>query len=544
MARPRVRLEQKRTEKDLPGERNSNAADSLQEKGNGKAASGDADGREESLSLRETLERQNKKLSILYEIALTVGKSLDLKTVLDDVLRKIIAFTGVDSGAIFIINDETLELVPASLQNLSEEAVKDICGRNVKIGECLCGRIAEGDREVIIFEKASKDLRFACDFPHETGIEFYAGLPLKSKGKVIGVLCVIGRAPLRPDEDLADILRAATFPISLAIENARLFEDAQRVAEARLRYCRFEGIVANSPKMKEVLSMVRKVTDAPSSILIYGESGTGKELIARAIHFNSTRKDKPFIAVNCAAIPETLLESELFGYVKGAFTGASSDKKGLFEAADGGTILLDEVEAMTKNLQVKLLRVLQDRTFFKVGSAVPFSVDVRVLAATNQELEEEVKAKRFREDLYYRLNVIKIDLPPLRERAEDIPLLIRYFISRHSQRLNKSVRRASDEVLDILLNHSWPGNIRELENMIERAVVVAETDEIRKEDLPIDIATHYNDVRKFWSLENVEREHILKILTVVRGNKSKAARLLGLDVTTLWRKLKKYGISG
>lgn len=497
----------------------------------------------ELLSLPETLERQNKKLYILYDIALTVGKSLDLKTILNDVLGKIIAFIGVDSGVIFIINDETLEMVPVSFQNLSHEVVKDLCEKNVKVGECMCGSIAECDREVIIFEKASKDSRFTRESQKKSGIEFYAGLPLKSKGKVLGVLCVMAHTPFTPDEELLDILRAATIPISLAIENARLLENTRKDAEARLRYCRFEGIVGNSPKMKEVLGMVRKVTDAPSSILIYGESGTGKELIARAVHVNSIRKDKPFIAVNCAAIPENLLESELFGYVKGAFTGANADKKGLFEAADGGTIFLDEVDAMSKNLQVRLMRVLQDRTFFKVGSSIPLTVDVRIIAATNQDLEEAVKTKQFREDLYYRLNVIKIDLPPLRERAEDISLLIRYFMNKYSGKMNKNIRRISVDALDILINHTWPGNIRELENAIERAVVVAETDEIRKEDLPIDVATHYSDVRKFWSLKSLEKEHIVKVLSLVRGNKSKASRLLGIDNTTLWRKLKKYNIS-
>lgn len=490
-----------------------------------------------------TLERQNKKLSILYDIALTVGKSLDLKTILNDVLGKLIVFLGVDSGVIFIINDKTMEMVPVSFQNLSEEIVKDISEKNVKVGECMCGSIAECDSAIIILEGAYADPRFTRESQKKSGVEFYAGFPLKSKEKVIGVLCVMAFTPFALDDDLVDILRAATMPISLAIENGRLFETVKRdAANLSLTHCSFDGIVGNSPKMKEVLNMVRKVTDAPSHILIHGESGTGKELVARAIHMNSIRRKQPFIPVNCAAIPDSLLESELFGYVKGAFTGASADKIGLFEAANGGTIFLDEVEAMDKSLQVKLLRFLQDRTFFKLGSTVLLSVDVRIIAATNQDLGDAVKTKQFREDLYYRLNVIKIDLPSLRERAEDISLLIRYFMNKYSAAMNKHIRRISVDALDILINHSWPGNIRELENTIERAVVVAETDEIRKEDLPIDIATQYNDVRKFWSLETVERDHILKVLGLVSGNKSKAARLLGLDVTTLWRKLKKYNI--
>lgn len=497
---------------------------------------------DEQLSILETLERQNKKLSILFEIALTVGKSLDLKTILDDVLEKIIAFMGVEAAVIFVINDETLEMIPVSFKNLSDETVRDLCENKVKVGECMCGNIAQCDKEVIIPQRASDDPRFTRESQKRAGIEFYAGFPLKSKGKVIGVLCVISFSPYTIDEDLVDALRTATVPIGLAIENARLFENIKKDAETKLEHCRFEGIIASSPKMLEILSMVRKVSDAPSSILIFGESGTGKELIARAIHFNSIKKNKPFLAVNCAAIPENLLESELFGYVKGAFTGAYTDKKGLFEAADGGTIFLDEVEAMNKNLQVKLLRVLQDKTFFKVGSSQPLTVDVRIIAATNQDLEAAVKAKDFREDLYYRLNVIKIELPPLKERLEDIPLLVRYFIQKFSKKIGKNIRRISDDALDILMDYSWPGNIRELENMIERAVVISETDEIQKKDLPIDIATHYHDARKFWSIDSVEREHILKVLTIVRGNKSKAARLLGLDVTTLWRKLKNFDI--
>lgn len=497
----------------------------------------------ETLTISEIIERQNKKFSILYEIALTVGKSLNLKAILDDVLEKIIAFMGVDAGVIYIINEETLEMIPVSFKNLSDEVVKDLSENKVKVGECMCGNIAQYDREVIILDKASRDPRFTRESIKKEGMEFYAGLPLKAKGRVIGVLCVITHDPYTWDNDLIEILRAATVPIGLAIENARLFEDTRKEAEVLLRYYNFEGIIANSPKMTTVLSLVRKVINVPSSILIYGESGTGKELIARAIHFNSIRKDKPFIAVNCSAIPEGLLESELFGYVKGAFTGAHADKMGLFEAAKGGTIFLDEVETMSKNLQVKLLRVLQDGTFFKVGTPHPLTVDVRIIAATNQDLEDAVRSKQFREDLYYRLKVIRIELPSLRERVEDIPLLVRYFMNKSSKKMDKNIRRISDDAMDILINYAWPGNIRELENTIERAVVISETDEIHKEDLPVEIATLYSDSKRDWTLKNIgkriEREHIQKVLNLVGGNKMEAAKLLGLDTTTLWRKLRK-----
>lgn len=498
----------------------------------------------EASPLTQLLERQNKKLSILYEIALTVGKSLELKTILDNALEKIIAFMGVDAGVIYVINDKTLEMVPVSFKNLSDEVVRDLTDKKVRVGECMCGSIAQYDREIIILENASGDTRFTRETLRAEGMEFYAGVALKAKGKVIGVLCVITHAPYTPDNELIEILRAVTVPVGLAIENALIMESARKEAEEQMRHYNFEGIICNSPQMSNVLGLIRKVTNVTSSILICGESGTGKELIARAIHFNSIRRERPFIAVNCAAISETLLEPELFGYVKGAFTGATTDKKGLLEAADEGTVFLDEVEAMSENLQVKLLRVLQDRTFFKVGGTKPVTVDIRIIAATNQDLEASVNSKHFRKDLYYRLNVIKIELPPLRERAEDIPLLARYFISKFSKKIGKNIRRVSDDATDMLINYLWPGNIRELENTIERAVVIAETDEIRKEDLPIEISTCYLDSRKDWRLESIEKnlelEHIQKVLIITGGNKKKAASLLGLDTSTLWRKLKKY----
>jgi two-component system, NtrC family, response regulator AtoC len=493
-------------------------------------------------AIPEILEQQNKKLSILYEIALTVGKSLDLKTILDDVLQKIIDFMGVDAGVIYVIDDETLEMLPVSFRNLSNAVVTDLCENRVKVGECMCGTIAQCDREIIILEKASQDPRFTRGVLRKEGMEFYAGLPLKARGKVVGVLCVITHSPYSPDAELLDILRAATQPISLAIENARIFENTRREAEANMQYFNFEGIIASSPKMMDVLGLVRKITDVPSSILIYGESGTGKELIARAIHFNSARRDRPFTAVNCAAIHENLLESELFGYVRGAFTGATSDKEGLLDAANGGTIFLDEVEAMSRGLQVKLLRVLQDGTFFRVGGTRPSMVEIRVIAATNQDLEEAIRKKQFRDDLYYRLNVIKIDLPPLRERAEDIPLLARYFMVKFGRKMAKNIRGIREDAMEALITYPWPGNIRELQNTLERAVVVSETDDIRLEDLPAVVTSSLAGSRHplhDWNLRKVEKEHILKVLNLTSGNKKRAAALLGLDASTLWRKLKR-----
>ena len=496
--------------------------------------------------MTESLEREKRKLSILYDIALTVGSSLDLKTILYDALDKIISFMGVDAGVIYVINDQTLEMIPVAFRNLSEEVVKDLSERKVKVGECVCGNIAQFDHEVIILKKASEDPRFTREVLKKEGMEFYAGLPLKSKGKVVGVLCVITHEPYTPDSDLLNILRAATIPLGLAIENALLFEATKKEVENSRKHLDFEGIIASSPSMISVLDLVKKIKDISSTILIYGESGTGKELIARAIHFDIIRKGGPFIAVNCAAIPENLMESELFGYVRGAFTGAQTDKKGLFDAAEGGTIFLDEVETLSKNLQAKLLRVLQDKTFFRVGSTRPVTVDTRIIAATNQRLDLLVRSGQFREDLYYRLNVIKIELPPLRERKEDIPLLVKLFINRYSKKMNKTITGISKEAMSILMGYPWPGNIRELENTIERAVAIAETEKIRKEDLPLEVLSAFTTEGLLidWSLKrvkkNLEREHIYKVLNITGGNKKKAAELLGLHTSTLWRKIKKY----
>jgi Nif-specific regulatory protein len=486
------------------------------------------------------LARQNRSLAVLYEIALTVGKTLELKTILDEALSRIINFMGVDSGVIYVINDSTMEMVPLAFRNLSDLAVRDLSENKVKIGECMCGKIAECNQEVIITDRASQDPRFTREAIRQEGMEFYAGLPLQAKGKVIGVLCVITHTPYTPDPDLISILRAATVPLSLAIENAQIFEKVRSKAELQRRYYNFRGIISCSERMKEVLKLIRKITDMPSSILITGESGTGKELIARAIHYNSFRREKPFISINCAAIPESLLESEFFGHIRGAFTGAVSDRKGLFEEAHGGSLFLDEVEAMSPSLQAKLLRVLQDGTFFKVGSATPVTVDVRIIAATNRDLEEAGRMQQFREDLFYRLNVIHIDLPPLRERREDIPLLARHFLARYTKKMGRNVRRISGKALEAMFHYAWPGNVRELENAVERAVAVTEGEAITLADLPAKLALHRDDLPKTdWTLSATENAQIQKVLNLVQGNRKKAAELLGIDTSTLWRKLKK-----
>ncbi len=492
----------------------------------------------EKNELAQRLEYQNRKLSVLYDISLTVSRSLDLRTTLNDTLNNILAFMRADSGVIYVIYEETLELVPVAFHNLSPDVVRDLTENKVRVGECMCGSIAQFDCEVIIDKEASSDPRFTRETLKKEGMEFYAGLPLKSKGKVVGVLCVITHTPYVADPEQFDILRAATVPIGLAIENALIHEKVKEEVSRKSRHLGFEEIITTSPQMAQVLNQVRKILDVPVSVLIFGESGTGKELVARAIHFNSIRSERPFIAINCGALPESLLESELFGYLKGAFTGASTDKVGLLEAADGGTLFLDEVNSMSSHLQLKLLRFLQDRTLYKVGSTFPVSVDARVIAATNQSIEDAIQQGTFREDLYYRLNVVKLDIPPLRSRREDIPLLARYFILKYNKAFGKSIRGLSEQALKVIMDHRWPGNVRELENVIERAMIMADGHELHPIDLPAQFSNHIKGDSE-WSLDDVEKDHIAKVLAFTRGEMKRAAEILGINPTTLWRKLKK-----
>lgn len=300
------------------------------------------------------------------------------------------------------------------------------------------------------------------------------------------------------------------------------------------------GIIGESQGMLKVFDAIQKCAETRATVLITGESGTGKELVARAIHYTSDRASAPFVPVNCGAIPQELLESELFGYLKGAFSGASSTRAGFFQTADGGTILLDEISETSLGMQVKLLRVLQDKEVFMVGSRRPQRVDVRIIAATNKELTELVKKQLFRDDLFYRLNVITIEIPPLRKREDDILLLINHFVTKFAVASEKQVPHFSDDALKVLKNYHWPGNVRELENVVQRLIVMTEGDVIEVSDLPS--LMRFSALRDYGlnrTLAEVEAEYIKNVLTSVGGNKTKASEILGIDRKTLREKLKK-----
>ncbi|OIP63886.1 MAG: hypothetical protein AUK29_05820 [Nitrospirae bacterium CG2_30_53_67] len=310
------------------------------------------------------------------------------------------------------------------------------------------------------------------------------------------------------------------------------------------------GIIGESPRLKEVFHLIEKVAPTDATVLIQGDSGTGKELVARRLHELSTRRDKTFLSINCGALPLTLLESELFGYEKGSFTGATSSKEGLFKAADGGTLFLDEIGDMPQALQVKLLRVLQDKEILPIGGRKSFTVNVRILSATNKNLKEEIEKGRFREDLYYRINIFTIDVPPLRERTEDIPLLLNHFMKRYNKEFGKNVDRVSPELMRFFLEYDWPGNIRELENYVERAILMAEGKQLELSAIPADVQVpsktssgEPEDILPFKEAkENFERNYIVFLLKKYNGVISKAARASRIPRPNFYEKLKKYGI--
>jgi len=305
-----------------------------------------------------------------------------------------------------------------------------------------------------------------------------------------------------------------------------------------------QGIIGESPALREVLDAARKAAASNATVLLSGESGTGKELVARAIHYKSARGNAPFVPVNCGAVPEGLLESELFGHVKGAFTGATESRAGLFHAADGGTLFLDEIGEMSLSMQVKLLRVLQDKEVWMVGSSRPRQLDVRIIAATNIDLPRLVKSRAFREDLFYRIHVITIPIPPLRERGDDVLLLAQHFARRLANELGRPVPRFSDDVLRVFRGHHWPGNVRELENVIQRLVVMVEDDVVEVPDLPCIMRfSSARDSNVTRPLAEVEMEHICSVLMSVQGNKTRAAEILGIDRKTLRDKLKTLGVA-
>jgi DNA-binding NtrC family response regulator len=420
------------------------------------------------------------------------------------------------------------------------------------------GYVAEtyrsGDEFLREFETSGFDLVFLdMILPGVDGTEVLRRVKAKSPGTE--VIVITGHASI---DAAIEAIKLGAFhylskPLKLdeirhlahqALEHKRLLEENRRL-KVRIEFRDGWGeMLGVSPTMKEVFQVIQKVAPLDCSILIQGESGTGKELVARSIHRQSPRQDRPFVAFNCAGFTEELIASELFGYERGAFTGATATKIGLLETAHRGTVFMDEIADMPLSMQGKLLRVIQERRITRVGGNRPIQLDLRLIAATNKDLRRATKDGRFREDLYFRLNVVEITLPSLMERKEDIPLLIQYFLTHYSHKFSKQILGIDEKARDVLLAYSYPGNVRELQNIIERAVALAEGSMLTANDLPLDLREYIGTVGGAWtSLEDREREYIRKVLQFTRHNIGETARILALPRTTLWRKMKKYSLS-
>lgn len=410
--------------------------------------------------------------------------------------------------------------------------------------------IDQGEIETVI-----SDVRM----PKITGIELCQRIHGRAPGIPIVLMTAFGELETAVAAIRAGAYDFLTKPVKLdvlshaagrAVEHYRLVEEVKRLRTA-VQKNSATGIIGTSPAMRDVLDIIDRISNTNVSVLIAGESGTGKEMLARTIHRTSPRSKHPFIAVNCAALPDTLLESELFGFIKGAFTDARESRKGLVRDADGGTLLLDEIGDMPLSLQPKLLRLLQEKKVRPLGSSQEIAVDVRIIAATHRDLEELVEQQRFREDLFFRLNVVHIEVPPLRARRADILPLAQGFLKECAQRQDRSVSEISPEAARALLDYSWPGNVRELQNCIEAAVALSRYSAIALEDLPKRVRTAQasdtfaiptDDPSALPSMEEVERQYMRKVLEAVGGNKAQAARILGIERKTLYRKLERFGM--
>jgi len=429
-------------------------------------------------------------------------------------------------------------------------------GYDIKV--CTDGEWAERTIEDERFDLVITDLKI----PGINGLDLLTGIKKRYPDISFIVMTAYGSIETAVDamkRGASDYITKPFPPEELILIVRNVLEKQNLVKEVRIlrkevegRY-RFGNIIGKNPRMQEVYDLISNVAETDATVLIRGETGTGKELVAKSIHFNSRRKDKPFVSLNCGAIPETLLESELFGYEKGAFTGATRQKIGKFEYADGGTVFLDEVCDLAPATQVKLLRVLQERVIERVGGNGQICIDVRIIAATNKNLEEEVAQGRFREDLYYRLNVVPIKLPPLRERKEDIPLLAKHFLAKYARLMNKDISIISQEVLSEMMAYDWPGNVRQLENLIERAIIMAKgncidhidlsDDRRRKVESPGALAVNLPFKKaKERVVKEYERNYLISLLGRCRGNITQSAKIAQLDMKTLRRKMREYGL--
>ena len=496
-----------------------------------------------------------KKLSILMEINRALSRNLNLQEALQATLKILENSYNVHCGVIFLLDESGKTLHLASSINFSGSNPE----KSIRPGEGLVGQIVETGKPVII-TRLSKESQYAdelCEYALQNGKEHsYLGIPIILDYKALGALIVILPYNSKRDYEtaltfLSLVSSALLQPIRvqnvMSTERKRLMDENVSLRYKLQEEFSYRNIIGTSHEIRDVFEQIAQVAVTETTVLIRGESGTGKELVAKAIHYNSQRSEKPYIRVNCAAIPENLIESEFFGFEKGAFTGANAAKKGRFELAHTGTIFLDEVGDLSPMTQVKLLRVLQEQEFERIGGTETIKVDVRIIAATNQNLEELMEKNKFREDLYYRLNVFSIFLPPLRERRTDILLLADHFMLKYGRKHRKAVKRISTPAIDMLMRYHWPGNVRELENCIERSILVCEEQVLHSYHLPptLQTAESSNTTPRHTLDEAVtayEKELIQDALKSTNGNKARAARLLTTSERIIGYKIEKYGI--
>lgn len=465
-----------------------------------------------------------------------------LESILDIALKQLSAERGF-----VLLKDEQDEsqFIPGAIRNIGAQKISEVSD----ISHSTVDKVLQTGQPLLTFDALSDEHFDATRSVMLNQIRSIACVPLMLKGELIGVIYIDSRGEkARLSRGSLEFLQAFANQAAIALENARLLSQLQQenalLKEEFHRIYSFKEIIGKSKAMQRVFQLMAKVLNNDVTVLITGETGTGKELVARAIHYNGSRSQKPFVAVNCGAIPENLIESELFGHKKGAFTGAISDKKGLIESARGGTLFLDEVGELPLNLQVKLLRFLQDKKFTPVGDVREHQADVRIISATNRNLQESIKAGKFREDLYYRLNVIQIPLPALQERKKDIPLLAQFFLRKHNQALNKNIRSITPAAMRMLMEYTWPGNVRELENTIERAVVLDADGQIDHDDLSLLLDKKDNSgIEAGMTMEEVSRKLLEKTLAVTEGNKTRAAEMMGVSLRWVHYKMKEWGLS-
>lgn len=500
--------------------------------------------------------RKLKELSLLYDISENLKKSLEIEEILEPILKIIAEHMGMIRGTLTLLNRFNKEIIIEYAYGLSEFQQKK---GKYRLGEGITGKVIDSGEPAII-PKISEEPYFlnrtgARKDTSKNEISFMC-VPIKTDNTTIGALSVDrlfeGNVSLDEDVRLLTIIssmiaQAVQFRQNIMEERQKLSEENEKLLEEIQTKFEPKNIFGKSQAMKTVFNSIAKVAKSDATVLLRGESGTGKELIAHAIHHMSNRSLKAFVKVNCAALSDTIIESELFGHERGAFTDAVSTRKGRFELANGGTIFLDEIGDLPVKTQIKLLRVIQEKEFERVGGSVTFKTDVRIIAATNQDLEKFIQQRVFREDLYYRLNVFPIYMPPLRERNSDILLLAEHFIQKYNNFNDKQVKKLSSPTVEILIRYHWPGNVRELENCMERAVLLCESDTICPQHLPpymCGSTAQQNDdsLNLDKTIKNLEHILILDALRVCEGNITKAASKLGITDRKLGIRIKKHNI--